>query len=212
LIAYNAFGATFVIDTIARRALDLLLALIGLVVLSPIFFLIACLIKSEDHGGVFFKQIRVGQFGKTFNIVKFRTMIMNQQNSLDITVGNDQRITRVGRFLRKYKLDELPQLWNVFKGEMSMVGPRPEVPRWIERYTSEQRRIILSVRPGITDFAAIELRNEEVLLSKYKDPETAYELVIMPLKFKLYEQYIVRQSFLLNVVLIFKTLITIARK
>jgi lipopolysaccharide/colanic/teichoic acid biosynthesis glycosyltransferase len=172
-----------------KRFYDLLFASIGLVLLSPILVLIAVVVKLSDGGPVFFCQQRVGLRGETFRIWKFRTMIVDAERSgLSVTKDGDARITRAGRILRKVKLDELPQLWNVFKGEMSFVGPRPEVPKYVERYTSEQRQV-LSLKPGITDLATLEFRNEEELLKSAEDVELFYLSYCVPRKIELNLRY-----------------------
>jgi lipopolysaccharide/colanic/teichoic acid biosynthesis glycosyltransferase len=149
---------------LGKRLFDLFFAALGLVVLSPVFLLITVLVKLSDGGPVLFRQERIGQWGKPFRILKFRSMVIDAERmGLSITKDGDPRITRVGRFLRKTKLDELPQLWNVLCSGMSFVGPRPEVPRYVEKYIAEQRRV-LALKPGITDVATLEFRNEEELL------------------------------------------------
>lgn len=151
----------------AKRAFDLFFAAVGLLVLGPALLLIALIVKLSDGGPVFFLQRRVGQGGRLFWVLKFRSMVTNAERlGLSVTADGDHRITRVGRFLRKHKWDELPQLWNVLRGEMSFVGPRPEVPRYVEKYTAEQKQI-LSLKPGITDLATLEFRDEEALLRRY---------------------------------------------
>jgi lipopolysaccharide/colanic/teichoic acid biosynthesis glycosyltransferase len=147
-----------------KRAFDIVFSLMGLAALSPVLLVLAALVKLSDGGPVFFRQERVGQLGRRFRILKFRSMVVNAERlGLSLTQDGDPRITRVGRFLRKTKLDELPQLWNVLVGEMSFVGPRPEVPRYVDQYTPTQRRV-LALKPGITDLATLEFRNEEELL------------------------------------------------
>jgi len=168
----------------AKRALDLIIAVPATILLSPLFIVIAIGIKFDSRGPVFFRQQRVGQFGRLFRIFKFRTMTpeAETQGAL-ITIGQDRRITRSGRFLRKYKLDELPQLLNVIRGEMSLVGPRPEVPRYVELYTEEQRQI-LALKPGITSPASIAYSNESELLAEQSDPEGFYRADLMPAKIR----------------------------
>jgi lipopolysaccharide/colanic/teichoic acid biosynthesis glycosyltransferase len=173
----------------AKRVYDLFFSALGLLALSPLLLLIAILIKLSDGGGVFFRQQRVGQFGRPFWVWKFRTMVMNAEKAgLSVTRGGDPRITRVGKLLRRTKLDELPQLWNVLRGEMSFVGPRPEVPQYVERYTPEQRRI-LELKPGITDLSTLEFRREEELLSAAEDTEKYYLEHCVPKKIELSLQY-----------------------
>ena len=165
------------------------------------------LIKSSSQGAVLFKQTRVGLNEKRFQILKFRTMVIDaEKRGGQITVGGrDRRITAVGYYLRKYKLDELPQLFNVLLGDMSLVGPRPEVPHYVAIYNSEQKRV-LSVRPGITDIASIEFRNENEILASYEDPEKAYIEIIMPKKLEYNLKYIDKMSFKTDITLIFATL------
>ncbi len=154
---------------VAKRLFDLFFAALGLAVLSPVFLLVTVLVKLSDGGPVLFRQERIGQWGKPFRILKFRSMVINAERmGLSITKGGDPRITRPGRFLRKTKLDEMPQLWNVLRGDMSFVGPRPEVPHYVQKYTPDQRAV-LSLRPGITDLATLEFRNEEELLRQVRD-------------------------------------------
>ena len=154
----------------AKRVFDVVFSGLGLLVLSPLLFVLACVVKCSDGGPVLFLQERVGFAGRPFRILKFRSMVPNAHRmGPGITKDGDPRITRIGRFLRKTKLDELPQLWNVFRGDMSFVGPRPEVPVYVEKYTPEQRKI-LTLKPGITDLASLEFRNEEELLSGALEP------------------------------------------
>jgi len=186
---------------------DFTASLIGLILLSPIFIIIAILIKLDSKGEVFFRQVRVGKNEKPFRIFKFRTMSVNQtKGSLQITAGADARITKVGSFIRKYKIDELPQLINVLKGEMSLVGPRPEVPKYVEHYSEDNRKVVLSVRPGITDLASIEYRNENDILASESDPEKAYIEKILPEKLKYCREYVEKQSFMYDIGIILKTI------
>lgn len=190
---------------LAKRLFDIISSLIGLGLFSPFFILICVLILITSKGGIFYSQIRVGKGKKDFKLLKFRTMKPGSDKAGQITVGtNDSRITRVGIFLRKFKFDEIPQLINVIKGEMSIVGPRPEVPKYVNLYSEEQLKI-LTVRPGLTDLASIEFINENELLGKAKNPEKEYVEVIMPKKLALNIQYIDTQSFLGDIKLIFKT-------
>jgi lipopolysaccharide/colanic/teichoic acid biosynthesis glycosyltransferase len=162
----------------------------GSIVLLPVFILISAFVLYDSRGSLIFRQIRVGKDGVDFKLFKFRTMKTGSDKKGQLTVGEkDSRITRSGYLLRKYKLDELPQLLNVLKGEMSFVGPRPEVRKYVDLYDDEQKKI-LSVRPGITDIASIEYRNENEMLKQYKDPEKAYIEIIMPHKILLNMQYI----------------------
>ena len=172
------------------RLLDIVLSLLGLLFLLPIFVILAVWIKFDSQGSIFFRQIRVGKEGRNFRIYKFRTMIVNAEKMGIITIGErDPRITNSGYFLRKYKLDELPQFINVLKGEMSFVGPRPEVRKYVEMYNQEQLKI-LTVKPGITDYASIEYINEDEILGKSLDPEKTYIEEIMPQKIKYNMKYI----------------------
>lgn len=191
---------------IAKRLFDLFFSAIGLILLLPLFLIVAIWIKFDSSGPVFFRQMRVGQFGRFFNIYKFRTMYSDAESQgRQITVGDDPRITRAGRFLRRYKLDELPQLINVVKGEMSLVGPRPEVPRYVELYPEQLREKVLSVPPGITDFASIEYKDENAILGKAEDPDRAYVEQVMPMKLKYYERYVAERSLWVDFKLILAT-------
>jgi lipopolysaccharide/colanic/teichoic acid biosynthesis glycosyltransferase len=174
-----------------KRLLDLLASGAGLVAFAPVFLIIALLIKLDSPGPVFFRQERVGRHGRVFRIYKFRTMtVAPRAPDMQLTVSGDARITRVGAVLRQYKLDELAQLVDVFRGTMSLVGPRPEVPKYVAMYPVEQRLRILSVRPGITDFASLKFRHENELLAKALDPEREYVDVILPEKLRVAEQYV----------------------
>ena len=195
-----------------KRIFDLILALFGLLVLSPIFLLISFLIKLHDKGPVLFKQIRIGKYGKPFFLYKFRSMGTNQSDyEGTFDPGNSEDITPIGRFLRKTKCDELPQLVNVLKGEMSMVGPRPEVEKWVSLYPERWKRI-LTLSPGITDNASIMFRIEESLLSGSEDPEKMYREIILPKKLDLYEEYLSEHSLLGDLKLIWKTVVYIIYK
>jgi len=197
----------------AKRFFDLVCTIPGLILLSPLFVLIAFKIKIDSEGPVFFKQTRVGKNGKLFKIIKFRTMIQNAESKgLQLTSGNDNRITQFGRFLRKMKMDELPQLINVLLGEMSLVGPRPEVPRYVDFYPEQIRKIVLSVLPGITDRTSIEFINEPILLSGSNDAERTYIEEIMPIKIKCYVDYVQNQSLLEDIKIILDTIKTIIKK
>ena len=172
------------------RLLDIIFSILGIIILLPLFLIICLIIKADSKGGCFFIQERIGKGGKPFGILKFRTMRCGADADGLLTIGtHDRRITRVGTFLRKTKIDELPQLWNVLKGEMSIVGPRPEVEKYVLLYTEEQRRV-LSVRPGITDYASIEYVNENEILSQASDPDRAYIEKVMPHKIKLSMRYL----------------------
>lgn len=172
------------------RLLDILFSFAGLVVLSPLLLVVYILIRMESPGGGFYRQQRVGKKGKIFQLLKFRSMRTGSDKQGLITVGgHDSRITRIGYFIRRYKIDELPQLLNVLKGDMSLVGPRPEVKKYVDMYTAEQRRV-LSVKPGITDYASIEYADENEILGRAADPDKAYVEQIMPDKIRLNMRYI----------------------
>lgn len=187
----------------AKRLFDFCCTSLGLLVVSPVFLIAGLAIKLTSPGTVFFRQIRVGRNGNRFAILKFRTMREEQGNRL--TIGRDPRITGVGHWLRLSKLDELPQLINVWKGEMSLVGPRPEDPHYVALYDEKQRQV-LSVRPGITDLASIKYRHESDLLAASEDPERTYIEEIMPDKLQLNLEYIDRRGFWYDIGLIFRTL------
>jgi len=192
-----------------KRIFDLILAAIFLILLAPLFIFIAIRIKLDSKGSVFYKQVRVGLNGKDFGIYKFRTMFVGSDKKGLLTVGgNDARITRPGLFLRKYKLDELPQLINVFFGDMSIVGPRPEVRKYVDLYSKEQLQV-LSVKPGITDYASIEYSKENEILANATDPEATYIHEIMPAKLALNQKYIREQSFFTDLKIILQTLVKI---
>ena len=188
-----------------KRLFDILASGCGLLVLSPIFIIVAIWIKLDSPGPVFYRQIRVGRHNKDFRIFKFRSMRVGSDKGSLVTIGGrDPRVTRSGYFIRKFKIDELPQLINVFTGDMSLVGPRPEVRHYVNYWTPEQMRV-LDVRPGITDPASIRFRNENELLEKAQDPERYYIDVIMQEKIKLYLEYVEKYSFWYDIKLIFQT-------
>ncbi|MDG6006649.1 sugar transferase [Candidatus Brocadia sapporoensis] len=194
-----------------KRLFDLVFSVIGLIVCLPLFVLIAFLIKCNSRGPVFFIQKRVGKGFRLFKLYKFRTMITDaSQKGLQVTAVGDPRITKVGRFLRKTKIDELPQLINVFKGDMSLVGPRPEVPKYVEIFRDDYQDI-LKIKPGITDYATIEFRDEEGVLEKFEDPEDGYIREVLPIKIKLYKKYLEDSGFFTDVKLIVLTLTKIVR-
>jgi lipopolysaccharide/colanic/teichoic acid biosynthesis glycosyltransferase len=179
----------------AKRIFDVVLAGLGLVLLSPVLLIVALLIRLDSPGPVFFRQERVGRNGVVFRIHKFRTMRNDTAaERREITVGSDPRITRVGAWLRRAKLDELPQLIDVLTGRMSLVGPRPEVPRYVALYPNDLRAKVLSVRPGITDLASIEYRDESALLARAADPEREYIEVVMPAKLRAAARYVDERS------------------
>jgi len=196
----------------AKRCFDLLLAGTGLAVLSPLLLVLALWIKLDSPGPVFFRQERVGRGGALFRIHKLRTMTHTPSaHGPQITVGADRRVTRAGRLLRHYKLDELVQLIDVLKGDMSLVGPRPEVPRYVAMYPPAVRDKVLSVRPGITDLASIEYRDEAGVLAAAADPEAEYVNVVMPAKLRLAMQYVDQASLATDLRLIARTLRTVFR-
>lgn len=197
--------------SIVKKIFDKSAALLGIIVLSPLFLIVALLIKLDDGGAVFFRQERVGYKGKPFWIWKFRTMVVGAERlGMPLTVGRDSRITRVGYWLRRLKLDELPQLWNVLRGEMSLVGPRPEVPCYVKEYSPEQRKV-LELIPGITDPASIHYIHESDLLVQSSDPELMYREEIMPKKIRINLEYAKRASFCTDIFVIFQTLGRILR-
>lgn len=188
-----------------KRFIDLVFSLSGIVLLSPLFLVIAILIFVDSRGAVFYQQIRVGRGNKDFKLYKFRTMRVDSDKHGLLTVGGrDPRITNVGYTLRKFKLDELPQLINVLVGEMSLVGPRPEVRKYVQLYNQEQLEV-LQVRPGITDYASLKYFDENELLAKSNNPEETYIQVVMPAKLKLNKQYIKEAGFVTDIKIILKT-------
>jgi lipopolysaccharide/colanic/teichoic acid biosynthesis glycosyltransferase len=191
---------------VIKRVFDIVVAGVGLIVLFPVMIIVALLIKSDSQGPVFFKQQRMGKGFRPFWIYKFRTMKENSELAGRlVTVGEDPRITRVGRFLRKTKIDELPQLINVLKGDMSFVGPRPEVPRFVELFQREYAEI-LAIRPGITDLASLKYQDEASLLAKAEDPEEEYLQHVLPDKIRLAKDYLQHSSLFFDLWLIAKTL------
>jgi lipopolysaccharide/colanic/teichoic acid biosynthesis glycosyltransferase len=199
-----------IVVVMGKRLFDLMLAGAGLVLLAPVFVLIALAIKLDSPGPVFYRQQRVGRGGAPFRIHKFRTMAHDpQERGPQITAGADPRITRVGAVLRRSKLDELAQLIDVVQGTMSLVGPRPEVPRYVALYPAALRDKVLSVRPGITDIASIEFRDENALLAQAADPEHEYVHVVMPRKLALAARYVDQASFVMDLRLIVRTIATV---
>ncbi len=197
----------------SKRLFDWVLSSLGLLVLGPVLLLVALLIKLDSRGPVFFRQERVGRHGQPFRIHKFRTMRHDPAGLGPlITVGADRRITRVGGVLRQTKLDELPQLLDVWLGDMSLVGPRPEVPRYVALYPAALRDKVLSVRPGITDIASIEYRDESSVLARAADPEHAYVHEILPHKLALAARYVDEASVWTDVRLIARTIVAIVRR
>lgn len=194
-----------------KRLFDILFSIVSLIILLPVFFVISVVILFDSGGGIFYLQQRVGRNMKVFMLFKFRTMGYGAEKSGLITVGEkDSRITTPGYRLRKYKLDELPQLINILKGEMSVVGPRPEVEKFVSLYNKEQQGV-LSVRPGLTDYASLEYVDENKILASFPDPEKAYIEKIMPAKLKLNLKYIDEQGFLTDIRIILKTIGKIVR-
>ena len=195
-----------------KRMLDIVVSLIGLICLLPLLLLVAVLIKLDSTGPVFFRQTRMGMRFRPFQILKFRTMVQDSSTKgQSITVGDDPRITRVGRLLRKTKIDELPQLINVFKGEMTFVGPRPEVPQYVELFRQDYEEI-LKIRPGITDLASIKYRNEAALLGQSKNPEEEYVTRVLPDKISLGREYVRCSSLAFDLRLIFRTFLKLIQE
>jgi lipopolysaccharide/colanic/teichoic acid biosynthesis glycosyltransferase len=189
-----------------KRLFDFTTSFFGLILLSPLFLFIALWVKLDSQGPVFFRQDRVGLRGKIFEIHKFRTMKVSSESKGKLTVGKDNRITKSGRFLRKYKVDELPQLIDVILGKMSLVGPRPEVKEFIDTYSLDIRNKVLSIRPGITDMASIKMVDENEILGKYEDPKQAYIDIILPIKQKHYLDYVNNHNIWFDLKIIFLTL------
>lgn len=193
-----------------KRAFDIVAAGAGLILLAPLLLLIALWIKGDSPGPVLFRQQRVGRHGALFGIFKFRTMRHQPDDGRQLTIGLDRRITRAGRLLRHYKLDELPQLINVVHGTMSLVGPRPEVPRYVACYPPQVRTLVLSVAPGITDLASILYKEESEILGRASDPEQAYMETILPAKLECYVRYVRERNFWLDLRIILRTLAALA--
>lgn len=192
-----------------KRLFDLVLSICGILFLLPFFIIVSILIKLDSDGDIIFKQTRVTKDGKEFKIFKFRTMRPNTEKQGQITIGADNRITSIGSFLRKTKLDELPQLFNIVMGDMSFVGPRPEVPKYVRMYTKDQKEI-LKVRAGITDYASIYFSNESEILGKEKEPEKFYIEKIMPYKIELNKKYIKEAGLITDIKIIFLTIFKVA--
>lgn len=192
-----------------KRALDLAVALPLLALLSPLLAVLALAVKLDSAGPFLFRQVRVGRGGRPFRILKLRTMRVGAVGAA-VTARGDARVTAVGRFLRRWKLDELPQLWNVVVGDMSLVGPRPEVPRYVERFPEDYARI-LRVRPGVTDLAAIVYRDEEAVLAAAPDPEAAYVQTVLPAKIALYHRYLDEMSLRTDLGLLLRTVAAVLR-
>lgn len=195
-----------------KRLVDILLSALGLLLLALPLLAIALWVKLDSRGPVLFRQQRVGRFGRPFMIHKFRTMAVDAPaRGPQITVGADPRITRVGQVLRRTKLDELPQLWDVLRGAMSLVGPRPEVPKYVALYPEEMRQLLLSVRPGITDLASLQYRDESAVLAAAADPERAYVEQVLPAKLALSSRYVREATLLGDLRLILATLSALRR-
>lgn len=195
----------------AKRLLDFFASSLGLLLLAPFFALISVLIKLDSSGPIFFRQTRVGVGFRLFRIFKFRTMVTDAEKlGAQVSTGDDPRITKVGGFLRKYKIDELPQLINVITGDMSLVGPRPEVPRYVEVFRKEYEEI-LTIKPGITDFASLEFKDENELLKASENPEEKYLTEILPAKLEYYRKYLQEKSLVTDIRLILKTLWRVIR-
>jgi len=189
-----------------KRLFDLVFSGFGLLALSPFFLVIAVLIKIDFSGPIFFRQVRVGRYLCPFKIHKFRTMVVNASDlGPCVTTSVDPRVTRVGKILRKYKLDELPQLIDVFLGDMSLVGPRPEVPKYVDAYSDTDKKIIFSVRPGITDKASIEFRNENEMIANAINVDRVYLEKILPIKLVYYREYVEKHSLWLDIKIILQT-------
>ena len=195
-----------------KRIFDIFFSFLGLLLLSPLFLILSVWISLDSRGGVFYRQLRVGRGNRDFRLIKFRSMRTDADKAGLITVGgHDPRITRSGYFIRKYKLDELPQLINVLKGDMSFVGPRPEVRKYVDMYTPEQLHV-LDVRPGITDEASIRYRNENELLATADDPERFYIETVMPDKLRINLEYVQNHSLWGDIKLIFRTFAAVVKK
>ncbi|MDD8020929.1 MAG: sugar transferase [Acidobacteriota bacterium] len=198
-------------DMNPKRLFDIAISLLGLILLVPLMVFICLFIKKEDDGPILYRGIRVGKDGKLFNIYKFRTMVVDaDKKGGPSTSDDDPRITKIGRILRKYKLDEVPQLINVLKDEMSIVGPRPEVPQEVATYTDEEKRI-LSVKPGMTDYASILFNNEGEILKGSSNPHQTYREKIRPEKLRLALQYVDDHSFLIDLNIIIQTILIIIK-
>lgn len=199
-------------SSMGKRVFDLVAASLGLLALAPLLLAIALWIRLDSPGPALFLQQRVGRGGRLFTIYKFRTMHVRPAAGPELTVGADARITRAGFFLRRYKLDELPQLLNVVQGCMSLVGPRPEVPRYVDCYPEPVRRIVLSVAPGITDWASIMYKDENAVLARSADPERAYIDTVLPVKLDYYLRYVRERSFRVDLLILLRTVSAILRQ
>jgi len=194
----------------AKRLFDIIFSFLGLILVLPLLLLLAVLIKRESPGPVFYRGVRIGKGGRLFRIFKFRSMVENAEElGGPSTAGGDSRLTKIGKFLKKYQLDELPQLINVLRGEMSLVGPRPEIKMYVEMMTNEERNVILSIKPGMTDLASLWNFHESEVLKGSPDPEKTYQEKIRPQKIKLQLEYVKNRSFLLDLKIIIKTVLKI---
>jgi lipopolysaccharide/colanic/teichoic acid biosynthesis glycosyltransferase len=190
-----------------KRCFDFILSLIGIIVLLPVFIAVALVVK-KDGGPAFYRQERVGKYGDIFSVYKFRSMVIDADKlGGKVTASHDPRITRIGRLLRKTKIDELPQLFNVLTGDISLVGPRPEVPYYVSKWPDDCKKTVLSVKPGITDYATLFYNDEQAVLAKAEDPEKAYLEEVMPHKLKMYRQYVKDQNLWLDIRIILATLL-----
>jgi lipopolysaccharide/colanic/teichoic acid biosynthesis glycosyltransferase len=194
--------------SVLKRSFDILASLFVLLVLFPFLFFVGIWILLDTKGGIFYRQTRVGKNGKEFRLLKFRSMRLNADQTGQLTVGNDERVTKSGKFIRKYKIDEFPQLLNIIVGNMSLVGPRPEVPKYVALY-SEEQRMVLSVLPGLTDLATIEYIDEQQALGQSEDPEREYLEQVLPAKLALSLRYIEERTFFLDIKLLLKTIVQI---
>lgn len=194
-----------------KRCFDFILSLMALIFLLPFFIVVAWVVK-KDGGPAFYRQQRVGKYGTLFNIYKFRSMVIDaDKTGAKVTASHDPRITRIGSLLRKTKIDELPQLFNVLIGDISLVGPRPEVPYYVSKWPDACKKIILSVKPGITDYATLYYNDEQAVLANAEDPEKAYLEEVMPHKLKMYEQYVQYHSFYVDIKIILATLLKMGK-
>jgi len=193
-----------------KRCFDFILSLMGLIILLPVFTVVIWVVR-KDGGSAFFQQKRVGKFGIVFDVYKFRSMVIDaDKQGAKVTASHDHRITQIGRLLRKTKVDELPQLFNVLIGDISLVGPRPEVPYYVSKWPDACKKVVLSVKPGITDYATLYYNDEQAVLAKGGDPEKVYLEEVMPHKLTMYEQYVKNQSFWLDIRIILATLLKMA--
>ncbi len=196
---------------VLKRLIDILFSIAALIVLSPVIVIISLIIFFQSGSPIFFYQERVGKNWRKFKIIKFRTMIKNAHNiGPKISTNDDSRVTKAGRFLRKYKLDELPQLFNILKGDMSIVGPRPEIPKFVNVFSNEYSEI-LKIKPGLSDYAALIYSNEASLIEPSHNPEEYYKSEILPQKIKLYKRYIEEMGFLTDIKIIFLTIKSVVR-